>query len=119
MIITITANLPDEYENILADQKNYPVKIPKVIHHESSTINVVWMDGEPLIQTIDAYDETIWIDNTESKKEWIAHIYEEMVIKDASMEFIKYDRLQNESERIAKEQLIESNVRASITSSVE
>lgn len=41
MIITITANLPDEYENILADQKNYPVKIPKVIHHESSTINVV------------------------------------------------------------------------------
>lgn len=59
------------------------------------------------------------LDSELSKSEFIKNVYESLIINDATNIFIDYSRKQLEETRLAEENAIREQVKASISSSIE
>ena len=93
MKITISAELSDEQVSILSAQKGY-------------NPSILWDDG-------------LSIENPMSRADFIRSLYESMIVSDATRWFIAFETNKKEEERIAMENAIQSQVSASISSSIE
>lgn len=97
MIITISAELTEAQIDILAEQKWYQDNVASL-----SDENVVTL-----------------VQNPQSKEDFIRNVYQNLIVMDATKEFISYENSKNEQERLTMEQIIRDSVTQSITSTAE
>lgn len=97
MIITISAELTEAQIDILAEQKWYQDNVASL-----SNENIVTL-----------------VQNPQSKEDFIRKVYQNLIVMDATKEFISYENSKNEQERLTMEQIIRDSVTQSITSTAE